>query len=415
MPHPHIMKRRWPVLVAAGATLAGAVACSSGAASGGRSGGSGSLACRDGRILVGIAKADSGFASFFDVAGKRGLEVAVQEINARGGVKGCKIQTIAGDTKSDPAIAAQVARSLITKGAQILVVADDFDTGVAAARIGQREGLLTLSLAASSTVFGKAVGDRFFSGGITTTELGLGQARYALDRKWTSTFQVLDPGLAYFTEQDAAYRRLYEGGGGKVGGVDRVDSLGGQSDFSSTISKIKAARPDVVQALAVFPAVGTFVKQLRAAGVDTPVLGNITLQTRELPKLVGAGRADDIYYAAQVYFDGAGTDPKTDPAIATFAKTYERMFGHFPEQANAPGAYQTFLAIDTALQRKDVTDAASAAKAIREQRGLKVPGGTLDQWKDGYAVWSPTIVGLEGGRFTSVTAYNATSLRSGAA
>jgi branched-chain amino acid transport system substrate-binding protein len=409
MSHPHLMRRRWPALVAAGATLAGAVACST--ASDAKGGGTGSLACRDGKILVGIAKADSGFASFFDVAGKRGLQVAIQEINARGGIKGCPIRTITGDTKSDPAIAAQVARSLIAKGAQILVVADDFDTGVAAARIGQREGLLTLSLAASSTVFGKAVGDRFFSGGITTTELGLAQARFSLDRKWRTTFQVLDPGLAYFTEQDTAYRKLYEAGGGKVSGVDRVDSLGGQSDFSSTISKIKAADPDVVQALAVFPAVGTFVKQLRAAGVDKPVLGNITLQTRELPKLVGTDRADAIYYAAQVYFDGAGTDPKTDPAVTRFAEAYQKMFGHFPEQANAPGAYQTFLAIDTALQRKDVTDAASAAEAIREQRGLKVPGGTLDQWKDGYAVWNPTIVGIEGGRLKSVTAYNATAMR----
>ncbi|MEO3830019.1 ABC transporter substrate-binding protein [Actinomadura sp. B10D3] len=409
MSFPHMMRRRWPVLVAAGLTVSAAAACAGGAtsASGGREG---SLACRDGRILIGIAKADSGFASFFDVAGKRGLQVAIEEINAQGGIKGCPIKTVTGDTKSDPAVAAQVARSLIGKGAQILVVADDFDTGVAAARIGQRQGVLTLSLAASSTVFGKAVGDRFFSGGITTTELGLAQARYALDRRWRTTFQVLDPGLAYFTEQDTAYRKLYEPGGGAVAGVDRVDSLAGQSDFSSTISKIKAAKPDVIQALAVFPAVGTFVKQLRAAGVDTPVVGNITLQTRELPKLVGTKRSNAIAFAAQVAFDGAGVDP----AIAAFTAKYEKTFGHFPEQANAPGAYQTFMAVNQALQRKDVTDAASAANAIRAQRGLKVPGGTLAHWKDGYAVWSTTVVGVENGKFKVVADYDPTTLRNGA-
>ncbi|MDF5758078.1 ABC transporter substrate-binding protein [Spongiactinospora sp. TRM90649] len=389
----------------------GVVSCGAGGGSAAEAG-KGSLECRDGKILIGVAKAESGFASFFDVAGERGLEVAVDEINAKGGIKGCQISMISGDTKSDPAIAAEVARSLIEKGAQILVVADDFDTGVAAARVGQKTGLLTLSLAASSTVFGKAVGDLFFSGGITTTELGLAQGKYALDKRWTKTFQILDPGLAYFTEQDAAYRKIYEAGGGTVTAVERVDSLGGQSDFSSTISKIKAAKPDVVQALAVFPAVGTFVKQLRAAGVETPVVGNITLQTRELPKLVGPGQSNAIHYAAQVYFDGAGIDSAIDPAIAKFAEAYEKKFGQFPEQANAPGAYQTFMAVNEALQRKEVTDAKSAANAIRAQKGLKVPGGTLDSWKDGYAIWNPTIVGLNEGKFKRLIDYDATALRS---
>ncbi|GAA1620084.1 ABC transporter substrate-binding protein [Kribbella sancticallisti] len=386
---------------------AGAVGCGADGGQPGASQGSGSLECRDGKILIGVAKAESGFASFFDVAGRRGLEVAVDEINAAGGVKGCPLKVDARDTKSDPAVGAQVARTLIDDGAQILVVADDFDSGVAAARVGQNAGVLTLSLAASSTVFGKAVGDLFFSGGITTTELGDAQAQLAVDRGWKSTFQVIDTGLAYFTEQDQAYRKLYEGKGGKVVGTERVDSLGGQADFSSVISAVKAANPDVVQALAVYPSVGTFVKQLRAAGVKAPVLGNITLQTRELPQLVGVNQSNDIHYAAQVYFDGAGIDAKTDPGILKFVDSYKRRFGTFPEQANAPGAYQTFMAVNQALQQKDVVDARSAAAAIRQQTGLPVAGGTLSRWQDGYAVWDPTMVKLDRGKWSVEATYKA--------
>ncbi|TWD75094.1 amino acid/amide ABC transporter substrate-binding protein (HAAT family) [Kribbella amoyensis] len=368
--------------------------------------GAGALECRDGRILVGVAKAESGFASFFDIAGRRGLEVAVDEINDSGGVKGCRLELQARDTKSDPAVGAQVAKALVDAGAQILVVADDFDTGVAAAKVGQSAGVLTLSLAASSTVFGKAVGDLFFSGGITTTELGRAQARYALDQDWKSTFQVIDTGLAYFTEQDEQFRALYEPTGGKIGKVEKVDSLGGQADFSAVISSIKAAKPDVVQALAVYPAVGTFVKQLRAAGVDTPVVGNITLQTKELPGLVGKSAADRIYYAAQIYFEGTGTDP----AIDKFVQAYQAKFGQFPEQANAPGAYQTFMAINQALQQDKVVDARTAADTIRGQTALPVPGGTLSQWKDGYAIWDPAVIGLEAGAWSVKKTYQAKNL-----
>jgi branched-chain amino acid transport system substrate-binding protein len=367
-----------------------------------------SLECKDGNILVGLAKSDSGVASFFDIAGKRGAEVAIDQINADGGIKGCQIKTISGDTKSDPAVAAQVAKSLIDQGAQILLVPDDFDLGIAAARAGQEAGVLTLSTAASSTEFGKAVGDLFFNGGVTTTELANAQAQFANDQGYKTTYQVVDPGLAYFTEQEDKYGEIYSG---KIVGDDKVDSLGGQADFSSTISKIRSADPDVIQTLMIFPAVGTFTKQLRSAGLDTPVLGNVTSQTREMPPLVGKSRANDIYYSAQVYFEGAGIDPDTDPGIDKFATEYENKFGNFPEQANGPGSYQMLLAVNEALQQDDVTDAQSAADAIRALTNVKVPGGTLVRFQDGYAIWNPTLDAIQNGDFEQITVYDAAKLR----
>lgn len=390
----------------AGAISLGVAACGSSDDNGSSASGPGALKCKNGKILVGIAKAKSGVASFFDIAGTNGLLIAIDQINADGGFKGCPIKTMQEDTKSDPAVAAQVAQSLVDKDAQILVVPDDFDQGIAAARIGQKAGLLTLSLAASSTQFGKAVGDHFFSSGITTTQLGNAQAKFALSKNLKSTFQVVDPGLAYFTEQVTTYNDVYEPGGGKVVGSDKVDSLGGQTDFSSTISKIKSANPDVVQALMIYPNVGAFVKQLRAAGLDTTVVGNVTLDTRELPKQVGTSGVQNVFYATQVYFNGAGQDPQTDPKINEFTKQYQAKFGHFPEQENAPAAFQSFLAINEALQKDDVTDAATAADAIRQETNLSVPGGTLVRWQNGYAVWSPTIVGFTpDGQFEKIATY----------
>ena len=356
----------------------------------------GSLACRNGVLTIGIAKAQSGFASFFDIAGTRGTKIAIDQINAAGGIKGCKIKTIEGDTKSDPAVAAQVARSLLGKGAQVLLVPDDFDLGIAAARVGQKAGVLTLSLAASSTEFAKAVGDTFFNAGPTTAQLANAQAAFALQKGWKRAYIVLDPGLAYFTEQDSVFRKKLQAGGGKIVGTDKVDSLSGKSDYSSTVSKIAALNPQptVINAQMIFPPIGSFVKQLRAAGINTPVIGNVTLQTRELPKLVGKKGSHDIFYSAQVYFEGANQDPKSDPAINQFAKLYQKKFGQFPEQANGPGAYQAFWAISTALQQKNVVDAASAAKAIRAQKNVKVPGGVLVRWENGHAIWNITIDGL---------------------
>jgi branched-chain amino acid transport system substrate-binding protein len=356
----------------------------------------GSLQCKNGSLTIGIAKAKSGLASFFDIAGTRGTKIAIDQINAAGGIKGCKLKTIEGDTKSDPAVAAQVARSLLDQGAQILLVPDDFDLGIAAARVGQKAGVLTLSLAASSTEFAKAVGDKFFNAGPTTTQLADAQAKFSLQKKWKRAYMVLDPGLAYFTEQDTVFRKTFQAGGGKMVGTDKVDSLSGKSDYSSTVSKIKSLNPapTVINAQMIFPPIGSFVKQLRAAGINTPVIGNVTLQTRELPKLVGKRGSHDIYFSAQVYFEGANQDPKSDKAINKFATLYQKKFGHFPEQSNGPGAYQAFWAISKALQKESVVDAASAAKAIRAERNIPVPGGVLVRWQAGHAIWNITIDGL---------------------
>lgn len=360
-----------------------------------------SLECKDGAITVGIAKAKSGPASFFDIAGTRGAKIAFDQINADGGIKGCQIKIVEGDTKSDPAVGAQVARSLLDKGAQILLVPDDFDLGIAAARVGQKAGVLTLSTAASSTEFAKAVGDKFFNSGPTTSQLGTAQGKFAIGKGWKNSYLVVDEGLAYFTEQVDAYKQVLDAEGGTLVGTDKVDSLSGKSDYSSTVSKIKSAnpKPDVINAQMIFPPIGTFVKQLRAAGIDTPVLGNVTLQTRELPKLVGKAGSNNVFYSAQVYFEGAGQDAESDPAIDKFAEDYEAKFGNFPEQANGPGSYQALMAINEALQQEDVVDAASAAAAIRAQKNVKVPGGELVRWEDGHAIWNITIDGLENGEF----------------
>ena len=383
--------------------VAGLVSVAAFTAMAGASGTAGgvSLACKNGSITVGIAKAQSGGSSFFDIAGTRGTKIAIDQINAAGGIKGCKLKTIEGDTKSDPATAGQVAQQLINQGAQILLVPDDFDLGIAAARAGQKAGVLTLSLAASSTQFAKAVGDKFFNAGPTTTQLAQAQAAFALQRKWKTAYMVVDPGLAYFTEQDSVFHKQFAAGGGKVVGEDKVDSLSGKSDYSSTVSKIKAMSPApaVINAQMIFSPIGSFVKQLRAAGIKTPVIGNVTLQTRELPKIVGKAGSTNIYYSAQVYFEGANVDPKSSPAIDKFAKLYQKKFGLFPEQANGPGAYQAFWAISKALQKKNVTDAASAAAAIRAEKNLKVPGGTLVRWEGGHAIWNITIDGLNKGKF----------------
>jgi branched-chain amino acid transport system substrate-binding protein len=362
----------------------------------------GSLACQNGHLLIGLDKGVTGASAFFDTAGLQGTQIAIDEQNAAGGIHGCQIATVSGDAQSNPAVAGQVAQSLIKSGVQILVVPDDFDLGIAAAQAGEKAGLLTLSGAASSTQFGKAVGPHFFSGGIPTAVLGAGAAKFALDHSWKNAYFVENQSLAYFTEQDAAYKAAT---GTNVIGTDINNSFTA-ADFTSTVTKIAAAKPDVIYNLLTFPPAGTFVKQLRAAGINTPVLGDVTLDTRDLLQLVPVAGLQNVYFVTIAYWVGAGVDQSTDPAMVKFAQEFQAKFGKFPEQTNAPTAYLFFKAIFTALNQSGVTDADSAAKAINAETSLQLPGALLHSWRNGYAVWNGVVVGFTPtGQFTKVTEY----------
>src|SRR5436190_17865692 len=96
------------------------------------SGKRGKFACKGGAIVIGNAKGLTGPLAPFDGGELNGDKLAIAEINAAGGIDGCKLRMTVGNTQSDPAVGRTVAQDLINKGAQILLVPGDLDLGITA-------------------------------------------------------------------------------------------------------------------------------------------------------------------------------------------------------------------------------------------------------------------------------------------
>lgn len=402
------------IAVVAAAVLSacgGAASTGGGPAAGPRA--DGAFDCPDGGITIGMVKAASGAASGFDLPGEHGAQMLFDDVNAKGGIEGCRIEVIKGDSQSNPAVAAQVASQLLGQGADILVVADDFDLGISAAQFGVQDGKLTLSGATSSTQFAPAVGENFFSGGIPTDSLGAARAQFALDNGWRETFQVYDSAFAFFTEQNKVFAQRYTAGGGRIGAIDESKSFATSADFSATISKIKTQQPppDVIQMMLLYPAAGTFVKQLRAAGIDTPVISDQALAQRDFPRQAGAAGVQNVFYASQVYFEGAGYDTDVDPVIAELTSRYEKTYGVFPTSGNMVVNYAFFAVVVDAIRRAGTVDAAAVSAQLKATTNLAVPGATLERFQDGHGVWSvPIITYREDGRFKRAKVYTSAEL-----
>ena len=90
-------------------------------------------------VTVGFAIALSGFVAPYDDGPYKAAKLAIEDINAKGGLLGRKIVEVAADTASDPAQGATAATDVLSKNAELVMVTCDFDFGAPAALVAQSQ------------------------------------------------------------------------------------------------------------------------------------------------------------------------------------------------------------------------------------------------------------------------------------
>lgn len=352
--------------------------------------------CKDGAITIGAARAKTGGFAFFDVAGTRGLEIGIDEINAAGGIEGCQIKLIQGDTQSNPALTGQVADELIKQGAQLIIAPSDFDAGVGASIAAQAAGLFSISPEASSVAWTQAVQPNFFVGGMTEDDLGHAIGGFANSKGWDGAYIVTNTAYSFFTVQEKVFREVFKG---EIVGQDTVNE--DTADYSAVVSKIRDAgdKVKVIFLNDYFPHVGTFLKQARAAGITAAVVGNGTFSSTTLPEVVGAAGLQEVYYVASAYYEGKDIDA----GLKGMIDAYQKKFGNFPENTNAIVSYYAAYIIADALKAAGSTDANALTAAVLAQKDLKLPGAVYYAWNERFPSVSATVVGFDkDGNFTQV-------------
>jgi branched-chain amino acid transport system substrate-binding protein len=343
--------------------------------------------CEGGAITIGSARAKTGGFAFFDEAGRKGLSVAIDQINRSGGVDGCMIKLIEGDTQSNPALANQVAEELIQKGAKIILAPADFDIGVGASLAAQSHGLFAFSPEAAAVAWPQAVGPNFVIGATIISDIGRGVASYAKKRGWKSVYIATNPAFNYFTQQEEAFNKAFAGG---VIGRDKLAD--NATDYAAVVTKIRNAQPtpDFIYLNDYFPHVGTFIKQLRASGVTAPVLGNGSYSSPTLPEVVGATALRNVYYLNNAYYEGRDVDP----GVAKFVSDYRAKFGSGPENTNSLLGYYNGLILAKALATAGSTDAAAITAGITSQTDMALPGATYYRWENRAPRTSQVVIGF---------------------
>lgn len=323
-----------------------------------------------GDIVIGFAAAETGGFAGFDGALINGAKVAVNDINAKGGVLGRKLRIIVADSQSKIDGSAPAAQSLLAKGVAFMGATSDYDFGGPAMRAANSAGVVGMVMAGDTRLGYHGTGPLVFNPYHGSAAEGVVMAQFAYSKGWKRPYVLTDTINSYpKTVTDAFVTKWKSLAGQNVVGRDLF--LNSDTSVRTQVDAMKAANPDVLL-VASFPPGGTAaIRQIRAAGIAAPILGDIafdgTAWISAVPNL------SDVY-VPEFVVAGSG-DAKTDKFLADYKKlagadsiapTYSAI-GYSEVQIMAEG-----VRVAKTTKGKDV------AAAISKIKGLETMIGPVD-------------------------------------
>ncbi len=355
-------------------------------------------------IVIGGVFNSTGWMAAYDQPAQRGAQVAVDEINAAGGVLGRPLELRVLDGETDPATVANAALQLIDSGANFIITPSDFDIGGPASAAAQAAGLVGLSPGASSPLFGAtALGDLQFTVAAWTNYGSAAAAEWAFNEaSWRTAYVIIDTSIDYSNSQGEYFIERWEELGGET--VGRDSFVQGTGDFSGQLQRLQAlsTQPDVIFIASYMPDLGTLVRDIRALGIETPILGGDAYDTTELYAVLGENFGNDIYFSTHSFMS-----PDLSERMAAFFNHYEAMFDAVPDNSFIALGYDAVYILAQAIEAAGSTDSAAVAEAMRTLE-FDLLTGALD-WGDvesGHTtVKELFIIELQGGQPSLVTRF----------
>ena len=315
----------------------------------------------DDPIVIGAAIALSGPIAPYDEGPYKAMQVAIDEVNAKGGVLGRPLKLISSDTKSDIAYGATAAQDVIDKGATLVVVTCDYDYGSAAANVANSKNLIAFSTCAGDPKFGPAgIGPNAFTMATGSPGQAALMAEFAFKQGWKKAYILRDTSTAF----EASFAETFKKRWTALAGVDNFlgeDTFGGEDpQIATQITRIKAlaSPPDFIVLCSYPPAGSSAMRQVRAAGLNQPLLGSEDWDgdfwIEAIPGLTG------LYF--DTYASVFGTDPR--PEMQAFLKKFNVKFSNRPITSHAVTGYSVIEAWTRAVQKAGSLDADKVRAAL---------------------------------------------------
>ncbi|MDR3324395.1 MAG: ABC transporter substrate-binding protein [Spirochaetaceae bacterium] len=337
-------------------------------------------------VKIGFVGPLSGDVAVYGVDCLNGARLAVDEVNASGGVLGKQIVLVAEDDEGNPEKTVNVYTLLTTRdGIGLMIGSLTSGCTIAITSKAQDQGVLLIAPAATNpkvTDAGDYIFRACFIDPFQGTVGGLFAARDLGSRRAAVIF---DNGNDYSVGLKDNFVLAFAGNGGALVGEEAY--ITGDKDFNAQITKIRSVNPDVVYIPDYYSTVALIAKQLRAQGVDTPIVGADGWDG------LTENAGDEVLNGFYSNHYAADSD---NPRVVAFVSGYKAKYGgSVPTSFGALGYDSVYLMRD-AIAAAGGTDAAAVKTALAATDGDYMTGRyTFDAHRD--PIKSAVIVELAKG------------------
>jgi branched-chain amino acid transport system substrate-binding protein len=342
-------------------------------------------------IRIGVIYSLTGPQAPLDAPSLDGARLAVDRINAAGGLLGRRVELLEWDGQSDPAVARYAAQDLVDANSVAIVGLSDTDEVLAAAPVAAHAGIPFITSGATSPLLPARVPRWLFLACFGDNAQAAAGAQFAVQQLHARTAAVLyDTNSEYTRELQKYFVESFRAQGGSIllrrgfrDDASDVSTLLLRPDEQGTSSgkakkgsgKRSAARrthADLIYVAAGPGDAATLVRKLRAAGYRQPIMGG---DSHDDDALVAAAEATGghVWFTTHAAL-GISHEPTS---VSEFTTAYRLAYGHPPENAFAGLGFDTVNLVAQAIATAKTTAPDALRLALLQTHAFSGVTGTL--------------------------------------
>jgi branched-chain amino acid transport system substrate-binding protein len=317
----------------------------------------------DDSVAIGAVFPLSGPVAFYGNESRDGALLAIDEINAAGGLLGKKLTLLSEDDEGDGAKALNAFTKLVTRDKVKFILGSSTSGATMSMTQQAQQNKVILNSPSATNVDVTKAGDYIFRACFIDPFQGIVGADFSYGTLNATRAAVLyDAGADYNTGLADEFKKQFRAIGGQVVADEAYQT--GEVDFNAQITRIRAANPDVVYLPNYYNDVSLQAKQLRDQGITVPLVGGDGWD----------GLTDNAgSEVLNSYWSSGFAADTTDPRGVAFVRAFQAKYNKTASQFAALG-YDAMMLIADGISAAGTFDTAAVKDAMAKLDGPYVTG-----------------------------------------
>src|SRR6266496_3388198 len=345
-------------------------------------------------IKIGEFASLTGKEAAFGQSSHKGTLLAIEELNAAGGVLGKKIELVYEDNRSTPGESATVVQKLISRD-RVVAILGEVASGrsLEAAPICQKNKIPQVSPSSTNPQVTE-MGDYIFRVCFTDPFQGKLLADFAKRTLKAQQVAILtDVAAPYSVGLTRYFKEPFLAHGGTV--VMEKSFSSGDKDFKPQLTAIKAANPQAIFAPCYYTEAGLIAVQARQLGISVPLFGGDGWEAPELIQ-IGGSALEGTYYSTHYSAEDQS------PLVQSFVKKFKARFSGETPDAMAALGYDSAAVLVDAINRAGSTEGPKIRDALATTKDFIGVTGNTTMDPNRNATKPAVIITVKEGRFKYV-------------